>query len=103
MGGETGKVKDERVFAANGLVITNVDIQNVDPVDQRTRDSLQKSVSLAIEITTDALEAKARNVAKKEEQQALGELEQLRIRDRARVRRPRSSCCSSRQTASRSR
>ena len=78
---ETGKVNDERVFAANGLVITNVDIQNVDPVDQRTRDSLQKSVSLAIEITTDALEAKARNVAKKEEQQALGELEQLRIRD----------------------
>ncbi|KNC52392.1 major vault protein [Thecamonas trahens ATCC 50062] len=78
---DNGSVCDERVFPANGLVITNVDIQNVDPVDQRTRDSLQKSVSLAIEITTDALEARARNVAKREEQDALGELEQLRIRD----------------------
>ena len=54
------KVKENFKFAANRLVITNVDIQSVEPVDQRTRDSLQKSVQLAIEITTNSQEASAR-------------------------------------------
>jgi major vault protein len=30
------------LFTQNNLVITNIDIQSVEPVDQRTRDSLQK-------------------------------------------------------------
>lgn len=47
-------------FNQNNLVISSVDIQSVEPVDQRTRDSLQKSVQLAIEITTNAQEAAAR-------------------------------------------
>lgn len=47
-------------FSQNNLVISSVDIQSVEPVDQRTRDSLQKSVQLAIEITTNAQEAAAR-------------------------------------------
>lgn len=37
-----------------------MDIQSVEPVDQRTRDALQKSVQLAIEITTNSQEATAR-------------------------------------------
>merc|ERR1712063_172884 len=52
-----GKINDEFVFDANNLSITNIDIQSVEPVDQRTRDSLQKSVQLAIEITTKSQEA----------------------------------------------
>ena len=51
-GGTTSKIGGELFFPNNGLTITNVDIQAVEPVDQRTRDSLQKAVSLAIEITT---------------------------------------------------
>lgn len=47
-------------FDQNRLVISSVDIQSVEPVDQRTRDALQKSVQLAIEITTNAQEAAAR-------------------------------------------
>ena len=47
-------------FAQNLLVISSVDIQSVEPVDQRTRDALQKSVQLAIEITTNSQEAAAR-------------------------------------------
>jgi len=43
-------------------MITSVDIQSVEPVDQRTRDSLQKSVQLAIEITTSSQEATARYI-----------------------------------------
>ena len=33
-------------------VITNVDIQSIEPVDQQMRDSLSKSVQMAIEIST---------------------------------------------------
>src|SRR5690606_18185089 len=37
-----GEIREEFSFDTNGLVITAVDIQSVEPVDQRTRDSLQK-------------------------------------------------------------
>lgn len=47
-----GKVKDQYVIEKNGLVITNVDIQQVEPVDSKTKQSLKETVSLAIEITT---------------------------------------------------
>merc|ERR1711862_965667 len=63
---EEGKINDDYLFPANGLVITNIDIQSVEPVDQRTRDSLQKSVQLAIEITTKSQEAAARHEAERE-------------------------------------
>lgn len=57
---DRGKVKDRFSFPANNLIITSIDIQSVEPVDQRTRDALQKSVQLAIEITTNSQEATAR-------------------------------------------
>ncbi len=38
------------LFPQNNLVLTSIDIQSVEPVDQRTRDALQKSVQLAIEV-----------------------------------------------------
>lgn len=33
-------------------VITNIDVQSIEPVDQQMRDSLSKSVQMAIEIST---------------------------------------------------
>jgi len=57
--------KDKFIFEANNLVITNIDIQSVEPVDSRTRDALQKSVQLAIEITTKSQEASARHEAER--------------------------------------
>lgn len=57
---DKGKVRDRFVFPSNNLVVTSIDIQSVEPVDQRTRDALQKSVQLAIEITTNSQEAAAR-------------------------------------------
>jgi major vault protein len=68
------KVRNKFHFSANNLVITNIDIQSVEPVDQRTRDSLQKSVQLAIEITTNSQEASARHEAARLEQEAKGRL-----------------------------
>jgi major vault protein len=79
----SGKIGDNLFFPANNLTITNIDIQSVEPVDQRTRDSLQKSVQLAIEITTNSQEASARHEAQRIEQQAKGKLERQKINDEA--------------------
>lgn len=59
---ENRKVRDEFMFSQNNLYVTSVDVQSVEPVDQRTRDSLMKSVQLAIEITTNSQEASAKFV-----------------------------------------
>ena len=65
------------------MLITSIDIQNVEPVDQRTRDALQKSVQLAIEITTNSQEATATHEAQRLQQEAMGRLERQRISDEA--------------------
>lgn len=49
---DQGKMRPHLVFDANNLCITNVDVQSAEPVDVQTRESLQRSVQLAIEITT---------------------------------------------------
>lgn len=57
---ENGKVRDEYVLTKNNLVVTNIDIQKVEPIDQKTRLSLKETVALAIEITTKNQEETAR-------------------------------------------
>jgi len=81
--------KDKFFFSANLLTITNIDIQSVEPVDQRTRDSLQKSVQLAIEITTKSQEAGARHENARLEQEAVGRLERQKINDEAEAEKSR--------------
>jgi len=80
---------DSLYFPANRLRITNIDIQAVEPVDQRTRDSLQKSVQLAIEITTNSQEATARHEAERLDQEARGKLERQKLSDEAEAERAR--------------
>jgi len=75
----TGKIGDNFLFTANRLMITNIDIQSVEPVDERTRESLQKSVQLAIEITTRKQERNARHAAQSIEQDAKGKIERQKI------------------------
>jgi len=58
-------------------------------VDQRTRDSLQKSVQLAIEITTKSQEASAKHDAERVEQGARGRLERQKINDEAEAEKAR--------------
>jgi len=86
-----GKPLNRFIFSANNLVITNIDIQSVEPVDSRTRDALQKSVQLAIEITTKSQEAEARHEAERREQQARGRLERQKIQDEAEAEKYRRS------------
>ncbi|KJE96050.1 major vault protein [Capsaspora owczarzaki ATCC 30864] len=88
---EKGKVRDKFVFPSNNLCITSIDIQSVEPVDQRTRDALQKSVQLAIEITTNSQEAAARHEAERLEQEAKGRLERQKIEAEAEAEKARRS------------
>merc|ERR1711871_1315401 len=69
-----GKIGNFLKFEANNLVITNVDIQSVEPVDVETRAALQKSVQMAITITTNSQEAAARHHAMREDEAAKGTL-----------------------------
>ncbi|CAI5790916.1 Major vault protein [Podarcis lilfordi] len=84
-----GTMRGSLRFAPNGLVISSIDIQSVEPVDQRTRDALQKSVQLAIEITTNSQEAAAKHEAERLEQEARGRLERQKILDQAEAERAR--------------
>merc|ERR1712159_613282 len=80
-----GKVGDHFQFKANNLVITNIDIQSVEPVDIETRKSLQRSVQMAIQITTNSQEAAAKHSALREEEEAKGFLEQQRLKNLAKA------------------
>jgi len=85
----TKVAKEELRFAANNLVVTSIDVKSVEPSDQRTRDSLQKSVTLAIEITTQSQEAAAKREAERVDQEAKGRLERQRILDDAEAEKAR--------------
>jgi len=88
---ENGKIKNRFAFSQNKLVVSNIDIQSVEPVDSRTRDALQKSVQLAIEITTKSQEAEARHEAERREQEARGRLERQKIEDEAEAEKARTN------------
>jgi major vault protein len=88
---EHGKVGDQFIFNANNLAITNIDIQSVEPVDERTHESLQKSVQLAIEIATKKQERNARHSAEVIEQTARGKIEEQRLKTQADIETCRQS------------
>ncbi|KAJ5072182.1 major vault protein [Anaeramoeba ignava] len=76
-------------FETNNLVITNIDIQSVEPVDKNTLASLQKSVQLAISITTQSQEADAKQDALRREAQAKARLERQEIDDQIKAEEKR--------------
>jgi major vault protein len=80
---DEGHIREDFRFRSNNLVITNIDIQSVEPVDEETLKSLQKSVQIAIQITTDAQEAAARHDAERIAQQAKARLERQAIVDKS--------------------
>lgn len=87
---EQGKVGKRFKFPSNGLVVTNIDIQAVEPTDSKTRDSLQKSVQLAIEITTKSQEATARHDNERKDQEAKGKLERQKLIDKIEAERAKT-------------
>eukprot|EP01012_Entosiphon_sulcatum_P048881 TRINITY_DN6743_c0_g1_i1.p1 TRINITY_DN6743_c0_g1~~TRINITY_DN6743_c0_g1_i1.p1 ORF type:complete len:837 (+),score=148.49 TRINITY_DN6743_c0_g1_i1:513-3023(+) len=85
----TGAIRNTVFFPNNLLTITSVDIQSIECVDQKTAESLQKSVKLAIEITTASQEADARQAAEERNQRAKGELERQILQDKAQAEEER--------------
>ncbi|XP_061169196.1 major vault protein-like [Saccostrea echinata] len=74
-----GQMNNEVRFPENNLVLSSMDIQSIEPVDVKMRDSLSKSVQLAIEISTNSIEAAASHEAARNEQIARGELERQKL------------------------
>jgi len=67
--------KEKEIKFDNNLVIFGIDIQSSAPVEKTTRDSLMRSVQLAIEITTKSQEANARQEAERLEEESKSNLE----------------------------
>uniref|UniRef100_K3X224 Major vault protein n=1 Tax=Globisporangium ultimum (strain ATCC 200006 / CBS 805.95 / DAOM BR144) TaxID=431595 RepID=K3X224_GLOUD len=88
---DKGKLRDSLLFDANNLCITNVDIQSAEPVDQLTRESLQKSVQLAIEITTKSQEARAKSQAQQEDEEAKGLLLKQQLENQSQAEEARKN------------
>ena len=76
---EDGKVNKEFILEKNNMVITNVDIRSVDPIDNKTRESLKETVSLAIEMTTKSQEETAKRESERASQEVEGQLERMKI------------------------
>jgi len=77
------------LIKTNNLLITSVDIQGVEPVEESTRQSLEMSVKLSIDITSKAQEDKAKHEAEEFEQRAKGERERQSIEDEAKAEKMR--------------
>lgn len=80
-GMEHGKVRDRYIFNTNNLVITNVDIKFIESMDKESQASLQEIVKMAIQITTDQVEAEALAAAEKEKQEALAKFQISKTED----------------------
>lgn len=78
---EHGKVRDRYIFNTNNLVITNVDIKFIESSDKESQASLQEIVKMAIQITTDQVEAEALAAAEKEKQEALAKFQISKTED----------------------
>lgn len=76
-----GKLNNSLKFEESNLIIRHVDIQTVSPIDATTKVLLQKSVSLAIELTTKTYEQEFQIQALIKEQEFKGEVEKLKIQN----------------------
>ena len=60
-------------------VISGIDVHTIEPIDMNMRDSLAKSVQMAIEISTKSIERAAAHEAARSEQKAKGTLERQKL------------------------
>jgi major vault protein len=81
MGVENNKINKKYLFANNLLAITNVDIKNISTKDEETKNKLQATVNLAIEITTKSQEEEAKRQAETRDQEAKSTLQRKIIDD----------------------
>jgi major vault protein len=82
---KTGHIIEKLENEINNLVIFNVDVQMAEAMDKKTKESLQKTVTQAIEITSKIQEQQARRRANKVEQKEKAKLDRLILEDNAKV------------------
>ncbi|XP_064599755.1 major vault protein-like [Liolophura sinensis] len=92
--------KPQLRFDVNNMVVTSIDIQSIEPVDLKMRDSLMKSVQMAIEIATNSIEAAATHEAKRMEQAARGKLERQKLANEKEAEKARITLCELRAVTS---
>jgi len=78
---DEGNVRNSLTFTENDMTVTNIDVQSIEPVDTHMRDSLLKSVQMAIEISTQSIERAAAHEARRHEQTAKGKLEKNKLQN----------------------
>jgi len=78
---EEDNVRNALIFSENNMTVTNIDVQSIEPVDTQMRDSLLKSVQMAIEISTQSIERAASHEARRHEQTAKGNLEKNKLQN----------------------
>ncbi|OAF64345.1 hypothetical protein A3Q56_07951, partial [Intoshia linei] len=66
-------------FGKNNLVITGVDVRSILPVEEHTKEALQKSIQLAIAISTKSQEENAKHAAELVEEESNVKLEMEKI------------------------
>jgi major vault protein len=81
MGEENSRIKDKYLFENNLLAISNVDIKNISTKDESTKEKLQVTVNLAIELTTKSQEEEAKRQAESRDQDAKSMLQRKIIED----------------------
>jgi len=86
-----GKINNEYLIEKNNMVVSNIDITKIVPVDTKTRNSLKETVNLAIEITTKKQEEIARIVSENAKQNAKSELDNIKIENQLSAESKRSA------------
>jgi major vault protein len=76
-----GKLRSSLKFNSNNLVITNVDIQSQEPIDQKTRDNLSKSTNLSIESINSMQQADATHKQQINAEESRGKLQSQKYED----------------------
>jgi major vault protein len=77
----TGRLKKPFIFKANGLVITNVDIQSQEPVDNKTREILNQSMIMSMQTNLSIQELEAKHREERANQEAKGKVNRKKIED----------------------
>jgi major vault protein len=76
-----GKLKKPLKFKANNLIITNIDIRSLEPIDNRTREILNKSMILSMQTNIQIQESEAYQREQLANQEAHGRVERNQFAD----------------------
>ena len=84
-----GKLKKPLRFKSNNLIINNIDIQSLEPIDVKTREILDKSMILSMKTNIQIQESEAKHREQIADQEATGRVERNQINDETELEKKR--------------